>query len=508
MNAGYLITRSAHYFPDRTACVIAGQSITYRDLNRRVNRLANAFLGAGLKKGDRVGLLFHNSLAYLESYLALYKAGLVWVRLNARLTPAEVKAMLDDSGALALVHGPEFTPVAEKVGSGVKWLIQQGKPGQGIDYDDFLGKGSEAEPPAEVSLDDVSDLWYTSGTTGAPKGIMLTHRNILTCAQFLLSEVYQITPEDRFLTAGALSHAGSVRVLPFIIRGASCYLHNHFDPAQIYAEIEHSKITDLAVVPTMLVALLDEPARSRCDFSSLKRITYAGSPTTVERIKEALEVLGLVLHQAYGQAESIISITHLPREEHAWKGNPDRERRLASTGREFPGVQVRIVDDQDRVLGPNEVGEVATRSDLVMQGYWNLPDATAEAFRGGWLHTGDIGYLDEGGYLFLVDRKHDKIITGGLNVYPREVEEVIALHPAVAQAAVFGHKDEYWGDAVTAAVVVRAGHSLTEEELKAFLKERVAGYKRPKKIHFVPDLPKNLYGKVLRKDLKQQFGNK
>ena len=292
MNAGYLITRSAHYFPDRTAFVLAGQAITYRDLNLRINRLANAFLASGLKKGDRVGLLFHNSLAYLESYLALYKAGLVWVRLNARLTPAEVKAMLDDSGALALLHGPEFTPVAEKVGSEVKWLIQQGKPGQGIDYDDFLGKGAEAEPGAEVSLDDISDLWYTSGTTGAPKGIMLTHRNILTCAQFLLSEVYRITPEDRFLTAGALSHAGSVRVLPFIIRGASCYLHNHFDPAQIYAEIERSKITDLAVVPTMLVALLDEPARSRCDFSSLKRITYAGSPTTVERIKEAWRFWG------------------------------------------------------------------------------------------------------------------------------------------------------------------------------------------------------------------------
>ena len=507
MNTGYLITRSAHYFPNRTAFVIDGQPITYGELNRRVNRLANAFLGLGLKKGDRVGLLFHNSLAYLESYLALYKAGLVWVRLNARLTAAEVRGMLDDSGAAVLVHGPEFSEAAETIGAGVKWVVQKGKQNRGIGYDEFLGKGSDAEPDVDVFPEDISDLWYTSGTTGAPKGIILTHRNILTCTQFLLSEVYQIAREDSFLTAGALSHAGSVRVLPFIIRGAACYLHSHFDPPKIYAEIEKSKITDLAVVPTMLVALMDEPTRSRFDFSSLKRITYAGSPMAVKRIKEALEVFGQVLHQAYGQAESIISITHLPKEEHAWKGNPDLERRLASTGREFPGVQVRIVDDHDQVLGPNEVGEVVTRSDLLMRGYWNQPEKTREALRGGWLYTGDIGYLDEGGYLFLVDRQNDKIITGGLNVYPREIEEVLAMHPAVAQVAVFGLKDEYWGDVVTAAVVMREGHAFTEEQLKVFCKERLAGYKRPKKIHLVDDLPKNLYGKVMRKDLKKLFEN-
>jgi len=505
MNAGYLITRSAHYFPDRTAFVIDDRSITYRELNRRINRLANAFLSLGLKKGEHVGLLFHNSLAYLESYLALYKAGLVWVRLNARLTSSEIKKVLEDSGARVLVHGLGFEGTAEKIGNEVTWVIQQGKNGTGIDYDDFMGRGSDAEPNVEVCMDDVSDLWYTSGTTGTPKGIMLTHRNILTCAQFLLSEVYLISQGDSFLTAGALSHAGSVRILPFITRGATCYLHSHFDPALICRQIEHSRITDLAVVPTMLVALLDEPSRSRCDRSSLKRITYAGAPTTVERIKETLESFGPILDQAYGQAESIISITHLPKEEHVWKNDPDRERRLASAGREFSGVQVKIVDDEDRFLGPNETGEVVTRSDLVMTGYWNQPEKTEEALRGGWLHTGDIGYLDEGGYLFLVDRKHDKIITGGLNVFPREVEEIIATHPAVAQVAVFGVKDKYWGDIVTAAVVVRGGHRLSENELSEFCKQRVAGYKCPKKFHFMVDLPKNLYGKVLRKELKKQF---
>jgi long-chain acyl-CoA synthetase len=504
MNAGYLITRSAHYFPEKTAFVIDGQAISYRNLNQRINKLANALLSLGLKKGDRVGLLFHNSLAYLESYLALYKAGLIWVRLNARLALPEFKGMLEDSGALALIHGPEFIEMAEKASQGLRWVIQQG-PDARIDYDDFLQKGSDQEPKADVYLDDLSDLWYTSGTTGAPKGIMLTHRNIVTCTQFLLSDVYDITQGDSFLTPGALSHAGSVRILPFIIRGATCYLQSHFDPQRICEDIEKFRITDLATVPTMLIALMDYPGMPHLDLGSLRRITYAGAPTPVERIKEALEQFGPVLDQSYGQAESIITITHLSRQEHILKDDPAREARLASAGREYPGVQVRIMDDNGQILGPGEIGEVVTRSDLVMRGYWNQPDKTQEALKEGWLHTGDIGYLDEDGYLFLVDRKHDKIITGGLNVYPREVEEVLSAHPAVAQVAVFGVKDPFWGEAVTAAIVVRQGISVTEEELMAGCKERLAGYKRPKKVFFLEDLPKNLYGKVLRRELKIQF---
>jgi len=381
MNVGYLITRSALYFPDQIAFVINGKTLSYCDLNRRINKLSNALLSLGLKKGDRVGLLFNNCFAYLESYLALYKCGLVWVRLNARLTPPEVRGMLEDSGSLALIHGSEFAETVEKVSKGLRWVIQDSR-GPGISYEDFLQNGSEQEPEIEVFLDDLSDLWYTSGTTGAPKGIMLTHRNIMTCTQFLLSDVYDITHDDKFLTAGALSHAGSVRILPFIIRGAACYLHSHFDPAKIFKEIETSKITDLATVPTMLIALMDHHERAHFNFGSLKRITYAGSPTPVERIKEALELFGPVLDQSYGQAESIITITHLSRHEHRMSGDPARERRLASAGREYPGVHVRIVDDDDHVLSPHEIGEVVTRSDLVMRGYWNQADATEEALRG------------------------------------------------------------------------------------------------------------------------------
>jgi long-chain acyl-CoA synthetase len=507
VNVGYLLTRSACYFGHRTAFIIENKAISYRDLNARVNRLANALLSLGLKKGDRVGLLFHNSLAYLESHLALYKAGLVWVRLNARLSAEEIRRMLEDSDTQVLIHGPQFLETAERVSKGLRWVIQKGGA-NGLSYDDFLERGSGQEPDVDVFLDDLSDLWYTSGTTGAPKGIMLTHRNLLTCAQFLLTDVYDISREDRFLTPGALSHAGSVRILPFIIRGATCHLHSRFDPQEIFEDIQRWKITDLATVPTMLIALMDHAKRPNFNLSSLKRITYAGSPTPLERIKEALEIFGPILDQSYGQAESIITITHLPREEHVLEGDPDQERRLASVGREYTGVQVRIVDDGDHFLDPGGPGEVVTRSDLVMRGYWKQPEETGNALRGGWLHTGDIGYLDEGGYLFLVDRKHDKIITGGFNVYPREVEEVISAHPAVAQAAVFGVEDPFWGEAVTAAVVKRKGMALTAEGLLSFCRERLPGYKRPKKVHFLDDLPKNLYGKVLRKNLQKQFGGR
>ena len=506
MNVGYLLTRSARCFGNRTAFVIDGKSMTFQAFNQRVNCLSNGLLSLGLNKGDRVGLLFHNSFGYLQSYFALYKAGLIWVRLNARLSTQELRQMTEDAGTTALIHGSELAEKADEISEGLKWVIGMGKS-RGIDYEELIGRSSDEEPLVDVTLDDLCDLWYTSGTTGAPKGIMLTHRNILTCTQLLLADVYDITLEDKFLTPGALSHAGSVRILPFIYRGAACYLHSQYDPVKMFQEIEHSRITDIATVPTMLIGLMDHTALGSYDLTSVKRITYAGSPMPVERIKEALNLFGPVLDQSYGQAESIITITHLPRNEHIVNGDPKQSKRLASAGREYPGVRIRIVNDNDEELRPGEIGEVVTRSDLVMRGYWKQPDKTKEALKGGWLHTGDIGYLDEDGYLYLVDRKHDKIITGGLNVYPREVEEILAMHPAIAEACVFGAKDNFWGEAVTAAVVIREGMKLTEEQLKSFCREKLAGYKRPKKFHFMDNLPKNPYGKLLRKDLKNMLGD-
>ncbi|HUV59677.1 MAG TPA: AMP-binding protein [Desulfatiglandales bacterium] len=509
MNVGHILTRTAKNFPDREGLVVDGQRLTFKEINERVNQLANSLLGQGLNKGDRVGLLFYNSLAYFESYLALYKAGLVWVRLNYRLSVSELTNMMLDSQASAILHGPEFGKVADEICesiSGVKMRIHQGE-GPGLGYEDPFSSSSKKEPSVEVNEEDLSDIWYTSGTTGEPKGIMITHRNILTCVQFLLSDVYWITEDNKLLTVGALSHAGSVRVLPFILRGALNVLLRAFDPSEIFKTIGKEKITDISTVPTMLLALMDHPERGNYDLSSLKTITYAGAPTPVERIKEAVNIFGPILDQSFGQAESIITITHLPKHEHITNNDPEREKHLESVGREYPGVQIKVVNEKHKQCAPGEIGELITKSDLVMKGYWNRPEQTAEALKDGWLYTGDLGYQDKKGYLYLMDRKHGKIITGGLNVYPREVEEVLAQHKAVAEGSVFGIPDSKWGEAVTAAVTLRSGADATEQELIEFCKSKIASYKSPKKVHILDTLPKNAYGKILQRELKKRFSS-
>jgi acyl-CoA synthetase (AMP-forming)/AMP-acid ligase II len=509
MNIGYILKRTAKNLPDREGLVVGGRRLAFKEINERVNQLANALLAQGLQKGDRVGLLFYNSLAYFESYLALYKAGLIWVRLNYRLSISELINMMRDSQAFAIIYGPEFEKVADEICSNVsavKLRIHQGE-GPGLGYEDFLSSGSKEEPSIEVNEEDLSDIWYTSGTTGEPKGIMITHRNILTCVQLLLSDVYRIREEDKLLTVGALSHAGSVRVLPFVSRGALNVLHKSFDPMEIFETVEKEKITDISTVPTMLLALMDHPERQNYDLSSLKTITYAGAPTPVERIKEAVNIFGPILDQSFGQAESIITITHLPKHEHIVNNDPEREKRLASVGREYPGVQLKVVNEKDEECAPSEIGEVITKSDLVMKGYWNRPQQTAEVLKNGWLYTGDLGYQDEKGYLYLMDRKHGKIITGGLNVYPREVEEVLSRHKAIAEVCVFGVPDPKWGEAVTAAVTLRSGTDISEQELIEFCKSKVASYKTPKKVHILDSLPKSAYGKILQRELKKRFSD-
>ena len=509
MNIGHILTRTAKNFPEREGLIIGGQRLTFKEINERVNQLANSLLAKGLQKEDRVGLLFYNSLAYFESYLALYKAGLVWVRLNYRLSTSELVNMMRDSQASAIMHGPEFEKVGDEICnsiSAVKLRIHQGE-GPGLGYEDFLSSGNKEEPSVEINEEDLSDIWYTSGTTGEPKGIMITHGNILTCVQFLLSDVYWITEEDKLLTVGALSHAGSVRVLPFVLRGALNVLHKSFDPPEIFKTIEREKITDISTVPTMLLSLMDHPERRNYDLSSLKTITYAGAPTPVERIKEAVEMFGPILDQSFGQAESIITITHLPKHEHIISDDPEREKRLASVGREYPGVQIKVVNEEGKGCAPGEIGEVITKSDLVMKGYWNRPEQTAEALKNGWLYTGDLGYQDEKGYLYLMDRKHGRIITGGLNVYPRAVEGVLAQHKSVAEVCVFGVPDPKWGEAVTAAVTLRPGTDASEQGLIEFCKGKVASYKAPKKLHILDSLPKTAYGKILQRELKKRFSS-
>jgi acyl-CoA synthetase (AMP-forming)/AMP-acid ligase II len=359
----------------------------------------------------------------------------------------------------------------------------------------------------ELLPDDLAWLFYTSGTTGKPKGAMLTHRVLLAMTMNFYGDMAPLGPDDAILHAAPLSHGSGLYSLPNIAKGATNVIPDSksFDPDLAFKTIQEYQVTNMFAAPTMVKLLIESKAVDQYDHSSMKCLNYGGAPMYVEDMKLALTKLGPCLVQLYGQGESPMTITYLPKRDHVLKGSAEQMGRLSSAGIERTDVEVKIFDDQDNELPPGQVGEVATRSDVVMKGYWRNPEATAETLRHGWLHTGDIGKMDEGGYLFLLDRSKDMIISGGENIYPREIEEVMLRHPAVHEVAVIGVPDARWGEAVKAVVALHPGATATEEELIAFCKDNMAGYKKPKSVDFIDTLPKNNYGKVMKRDLRAKY---
>ena len=340
-----------------------------------------------------------------------------------------------------------------------------------------------------------------------PKGAMLTHRNILAMIMNFYADMASLGPDDAILHAAPLSHGSGLYGLPNIAKAATNVIldSKSFDPKLVFQTIEKYRITNMFAAPTMIKLLVESEAVDCYDHSSLKCLNYGGAPMYVEDLKRALQKLGPCLVQLYGQGESPMTITYLPHRDHVINGTPEQEKRLSSTGIERTDVEVKIFDANDQELPPGEIGEVVTRSDLVMKGYWRNPEATAETIRNGWLHTGDVGYMDEHGYLFLMDRSKDMIITGGENVYPREIEEVLLTHPAVREVAVFGVPDPKWGEAIKAVVATYPNQQVSTEELISFCKDNLAGYKKPKSIDFTDELPKNNYGKILKRVLRDPY---
>ena len=335
---------------------------------------------------------------------------------------------------------------------------------------------------------------------------MLTHRNLLMMVECFLTDINPAQRSDVILHAGPITHGSGISIFHHIARGAAnaLPLTASFDPPKIFEAIQRYRATTLFLAPTMVNILVNSPAKSSYDLSSLHTIFYGGGPMHVEHILEAVRTFGNIFVQIFGQGEAPMTVTSLSREEHIVDGDPQRLKRLASTGPEVTGVRVCIVDEQDNEVPSGEMGEIVVRGDLVMTGYWNNPEATAETLRGGWLHTGDMGYLDSEGYLFITDRIKDMIISGGANIYPREVDEVIAQHPAVSEVAVIGVPDELWGESVKAEVVLRDGASATEDDIIEFCRLRMASYKKPRFVEFLPSLPKNAYGKVLKRELRDR----
>ena len=496
---GDLLRRSAARHPAKTAIVFGDLRQSYADLDLMVNRTANALAARGVRKGDRFAVFSHNNHAFVVAYFALARLGAISVPVNFMLGAEEVAYILEHSGATGILAEDALLPVAREAVSErvtVRGVIGAGQEG----WEPFTAWSSHddgSEPAVEIADDDPIQIMYTSGTESRPKGAVLSSKSLIS--QYVTCMVDgEMSHDDVEVHALPLYHCAQLHcfLTPGIYLGATNIVLPGASPAAILATIEGERATKLFCPPTVWISLLRHPDFDRRDLSSLRKGYYGASIMPVEVLKEiAARLPDVRLFNFYGQTEMAPVATILRPEEQL--------TRLGSAGKPALNVETRIVDDADRPVPPGTVGEIVHRSPHAMLGYWNDPDKTAEAFRGGWFHSGDLGVMDADGYLSVVDRKKDMIKTGGENVASREVEEAIYQHPAVAEAAVFGVPDEKWIEAVTAAVVLRQGAELTAGELIGFLRGRLAPFKTPKRVMFVDALPKNASGKVLKRELRE-----
>ena len=470
MNLAHLLLRSARFLPERPALAVGKTPLrSYREMAARVSRLSSGLRRKlNLQAADRVAIAMKNCPEFYEVLFACWHAGMTAVPMNAKLHAKEFAYILENSGARACFATPDMAASI---------------PGA-IELEESLF--GEEMPPAEVGPGDPAWLFYTSGTTGVPKGAVLTHRNLLFQTLAYFADIDKLGPHDTALHPAPLSHGSGLYGLPHFAAGALNVIpeSGHFEAAEIFELLDHWPACSFFAAPTMIVRLLASPAARSP--RNLKTLTYGGAPMYVADCLRAIELFGPRLYQLYGQGESPMTITGLSQREH------ERKNRLETCGIARTGVEVRIVE---------ETGEILTRSDCVMAGYWNNPEASAQALRGGWLHTGDIGSLDAEGFLTLKDRSKDMIISGGANIYPREIEEVLLSHPAVAECAVVGRPHPEWGEEVVAFVVAR--EPIEKNALEVLCLANIARFKRPRDYRFVAELPKNNYGKVLKTELRK-----
>jgi len=481
MNLVQLLLRSARWLPERPALALGSAPVrSYRQMAQRVSRLSTGLKdNLGLKPADRVALAMKNCPEFYELLFACWHAGMTAVPMNAKLHAKEFAYILENSGAKVCFVSPELAAAIPS----------------GIAMDENLLMDEAV--PAEVKPDDPAWLFYTSGTTGVPKGAVLTHRNMLFQTQAYFADIDRLAPTDAALHPAPLSHGSGLYGLPHFAAGAVNVIpeSGQFDPVEIFELLERWPGASFFAAPTMIVRLLASPAARSP--RGLKTITYGGAPMYVADCLRAIELFGPRLYQLFGQGEAPMTITGLSQALH----NREFAEKLSTCGIARTGVEVKIFDDADRELPPGELGEIVTRSDCVMAGYWENPEATARTLSGGWLHTGDLGSLDAEGFLTIRDRSKDMIISGGSNIYPREIEEVLLRHPAVAECSVVGRRHPEWGEEVVAFVVARG--PLERAELEALCLDNIARFKRPRDYRFVDSLPKNNYGKVLKTELRK-----
>ncbi|MEV5835498.1 AMP-binding protein [Nocardia sp. NPDC052112] len=501
--------------PEGIAFVAGDREYTYAEIGELSCRVANALLQQGLAPETKGAVLAGNDPLAWACVLGLWRAGLAWVPVNPANPPEEIQRLLSGFDCEVLFCHEQFLPVVAKLRTELEQMRTVVSLGSDTAVaasadarvlDEFLAGATGDVPDYIPGADGVAGIMPTGGTTGAPKGVMNTHRSLTVSAVHqMLAAPYPANKKIVNLVAAPMTHTAGTLTLPCTARGGTVVVMTRPDPVALLDLIEKRRVTEIFLPPTVIYRLLEIPGIEQRDFSSLEYLMYGSAPMSTEKLRRAIEVFGPVLHQGYGQTEAPSGIAFLRPEDHFRDGQIADDTRLSAAGRPGPMVRVEVMDNDGKILPVGQPGEICVRGDLVMKGYYNAPEKTAETIIDGWLHTGDVGYLDTEGFLHITDRKKDMIISGGFNVYPSEVEQVFWSHPAVQDCAVIGTPHQDWGEAVTAVVELNEGAEVSEEELIAYCRPTLGGIRTPKKVVFVAELPRSANGKVLKKDVRESF---
>ncbi|MBU8850184.1 MAG: acyl--CoA ligase [Desulfobacterales bacterium] len=502
MNIGSIFSRHAKYRPNHPAVIVKEHRLTHFQFNFRINQLANGLLGLGLQKGDKVATLLPNCLELLEIYWACAKTGIVVVPLSTMLRANAIQSLINDANAKIVFLNSDFiSPINEsrhKIHSiqSKGYILVDGKRFEGFgNYSDLTSQYDGSDPDTTIIKgSDLFNIMYSSGTTGLPKGIMLTH-DIRIMYGACFASAFRITPESIVLHAGAVIFNGAfVDLMPAVFSGSTYILLESFDPQTFIETIRREKVTHVMMVPAQIVAMLNHPSFSLEKLSSLEMILSLGAPLMMESKEELTTLLPGIFYELYGLTEGFVTI--LDKYDY-----PEKPR---SVGTPTPLFELKIMDEQGMEVASGQVGEICGKGPIQMTGYHNRPDLTKKAVIDGWLHSGDLGYVDEDGFLYLVDRKKDMIVSGGVNVYPKDIEEIAIKHPCVNEVAVFGILDEKWGETPCAAVTLLSGKKIKADELKLWINSRVdASFQRLAKVVTLDEFPRNVAGKVLKRELRK-----
>ncbi|MBW1802859.1 MAG: long-chain-fatty-acid--CoA ligase [Deltaproteobacteria bacterium] len=514
MVLGDILRVNAHRFRGRIAHRDERRALTFEQVNRRANALIRALMDMGLKKGDHIAVLLYNCVEYEELLFALPKAGFIIVTLNYRLIGRELEYILSDSEACALIYDAALDATVEDIRPHLELVKHYivvdrsgGSKAEALDYEKLIQSSSDAEISVPVTESDTAFILYTSGTTGLPKGAMLTHKNLMTNLFSTMFEL-QIGSDDKIFNVPPLYHcAGQNMSMAYFFYGCEIVTIKQFDPEPLLETIKAERPNILHLVPAMQNMIINHPDIGGYDFSFVDLMLYGASSIMKSQLKQSIDVFGCKFMQCAGQTEASPVLTMLRPEDHVIDGPEHMVRRLGSAGKEVKLTEVKIVDPEGNELPPNVPGEEIARGDNVMKGYWKLPEATAETVVDGWLHTGDICLKDEHGFIYYKDRIKDMICRGGENIYPREVEEVIASHPSVREVAVIGIPDERLQEEIMAVIAPVKGEMPSEKDIIRLCEENLARFKKPRHMAFVDELPKNASGKILKRELKKAYGS-